>query len=65
MTEDMSRDSTAANKKPYRSPSLVLLDANTAKAKLTAMGDPEDANVQKMLSFSERKLHGQKAKSHS
>ena len=61
----MPRDSKAEKKKPYNPPSLVVLDANTAKAKLTAMGDPKDANVQKMLSLTERQLDGQKAKSHS
>ena len=61
----MARDSKAARKKPYSRPSLVVLDANTAKAKLTAMGDPKDANVQKMLSLSETQLDAQKAKSHS
>jgi hypothetical protein len=64
MKEDMSCDSKPG-KKPYRSPSLIALDANSAKAKLAAMGDPKDENVRKMLSFSERNLHGQKAKSHS
>jgi hypothetical protein len=49
----MARDSKAAKKKSYSRPSLVMLDANTARAKLTAMGDPKDANVQKMLSFGE------------
>ena len=61
----MPRDSKAAKKKPYRRPSLAVLDADSAKAKLTAMGDPKDANLQKMLSLSERQLDGQKAKSHS
>jgi hypothetical protein len=61
----MPRDSKAARKKPYDRPSLVVLDANTARAKLKAMGDPKDANVQKMLSLSEKQLDGQKAKSHS
>jgi hypothetical protein len=61
----MARDSKAARKKPYSRPSLVVLDANTAKAKLMAMGDPKDADVQKMLSFSETQLDAQKAKSHS
>ena len=46
----MARDSKAARKEPYSRPSLVVLDANTAKAKLTAMGDQKDANVQKMSS---------------
>jgi len=57
----MARDSKAARNRP----SLVVLDANTAKAKLTAMGDPKDADVQKMLSFNETQLDAQKAKSHS
>ena len=38
----MPRDSKAAKKKPYSRPSLVVLDASSAKAKLTAMGDPKD-----------------------
>jgi hypothetical protein len=49
----MPRDSKAAEK-PYDRPSLVVLDANTARAKLEVMGDPKDANVQKMLSLSEK-----------
>ena len=61
----MARDPKAARKKPYSRPSLTVLDANTAKAKLTAMGDHKDPNVQKMLPLSERQLDGQKAKSHS
>jgi hypothetical protein len=61
----MHRDSKAARKKPYTRPSLADLDANIAKAKLTAMGDPKDATVQKMLSFSDGQLDRQQAKSHS
>jgi len=61
----MHRDSKTTRKKPYTHPSLVDLDANIAKAKLTAMGDPKDATVQKMLSFCDGQLDRQKAKSHS
>jgi len=38
-----------AARKPYRSPSLVELDLNTAKAILEAKGHPKDAVTQKML----------------
>ena len=38
-------------KKPYSSPSLVVLDASAAKAKLTARVDQKDPIVKKMLSF--------------
>lgn len=58
----MPRDSKAERKKPYTRPSLVVLDANSAKAKLTAMGDPKDANVQKMLSLIDQHLNQRKAK---
>jgi hypothetical protein len=57
----MPRNSKAA-KKTYRSPSLVVLDANTAKAKLNAGGEQKDPVVQKMLSFAERQLNVGKAK---
>jgi len=56
----MPGESKAARKKPYDRPSLVVLDANIARAKLKAMGDPKDANVRKMLSFSESSLTGKK-----
>jgi len=39
----------SAAKKTYRSPSLVELDLNTAKAILEAKGHPKDAVTQKML----------------
>ena len=39
-----------AAKKPYSSPSLVVLDASAAKAKLKARGDQKDPIIQKMLS---------------
>ena len=38
-------------KKPYRSPSLVVLDPAAAKEILRAKGDPKDEKVKKMLSF--------------
>jgi hypothetical protein len=44
-------------KKPYSAPSLRRLDARAANAELKAKGDPRDANVQKMLSFIDRRLH--------
>jgi hypothetical protein len=50
----MPCDSKAAKKKPYSRPSSAVLDAESAKAKLTTMGDPKDANLQEMLSL-ERK----------
>ena len=46
----MTRNPRAA-KKTYRSPSLVELDLNTAKAILEAKGHPKDAVTQKMLSL--------------
>ena len=46
----MSRDSKAAREKPYSRRSFAVLDAESAKAKLMAMGDPKDANRQKVLS---------------
>ena len=51
-----------AAKKPYNSPSLVQLDASTARAKLKAK-DPQDAITQKMLSLIDEQL--EKTKSHS
>ena len=53
-----------AAKKPYSSPSLVLLDASAAKAKLQAKGDPKDPIAQRMLSLIDEQLKGRKAKSH-
>jgi hypothetical protein len=61
----MPCDSKAAKKKPYSRPSSAVLDAESAKAKLTTMGDPKDANLQEMLSLSERQIDRQKTKSHS
>ena len=54
-----------AAKKPYSPPSLVVLDAGAAKAKLKAKGDQRDPIVQKMLSFIDRQLNRRKAKSHA
>ena len=45
----MPRETNAA-KKPYSSPSLIVLDASAAKAKLKARGDQKDPIIQKMLS---------------
>jgi hypothetical protein len=61
----MPRDSKAGKKRPYSRPSFVELDASTAKATLKAMGDPRDANVQKISSSIDRQLDRQKAKPHS
>ena len=61
----MLGDSKAAKKRPYSRPSLAVLDADSAKAKLTAMGDLNDANLQKMLSLNEKQVDGKKAKSRS
>lgn len=36
-------------KEPYNSPSLTVLDANAAKARLQADGNPQDPKTQKML----------------
>jgi hypothetical protein len=52
-------------KKPYSSPSIVVLDASTAKARLEANGDPKDPITQKMLSFVNKKLERRKDKPHS
>ena len=52
-------------KKPYSSPSLVVLSLNAVKAKLEAEGDPKDPITQKMLSFVDKQLNRQKAASHS
>jgi len=47
------------SKKPYRSPSLVVLDPATAKEILKAKGDPKDEKVKKMLSFIPRPISPQ------
>lgn len=49
----MSKEAIATKKgkKPYSRPALVVLDAATAKEKLKAKGDPNDAVVRKMLAF--------------
>jgi len=47
----------SAAKKTYRSPSLVELDLNTAKAILEAKGHPKDAVTQKMLSSIDEALN--------
>ncbi len=60
----MPRDPKAP-KKPYSSPSLVVLDANAAKAKLKAQGDQKDPIVQKMLSFADKQLNLRKARVHN
>jgi hypothetical protein len=54
-----------AAKKPYNSPALVVHDANAAKAKLKAEGDPKDPIVQKMLSFVDSELNRRKVKPHA
>ena len=59
----MPRDPKAA-KKPYRSPSLVELDLNTAKAILEAKGHPKDAVTQKMLSLIDEALNKGQSKLH-
>jgi len=59
----MPRDSRTA-KKPYSSPSLVVLDASAVKAKLKAKGNPKDAITQKMLSLIDGQLNRRKLKSH-
>jgi hypothetical protein len=40
-------------KESYSPPSLVVLDANAAKAKLQANGNPKDPKTKKMLSLIE------------
>lgn len=54
-----------AVKKPYSSPSFVVLDAGAAKAKLKADGNPKDAMTLKMLSSIDDQLNRLKPKSHS
>jgi hypothetical protein len=49
-------------KRPYGPPSFEVLDANAAKAKLKAMGDPKEATTQKMSSLIDEKLNKRKAK---
>ena len=52
-------------KKCYSPPSLEVLDASAAKAKLKSKGDPKDPNTQKMLSLTEVQLKKREAKSRS
>jgi hypothetical protein len=42
-----------STKRPYRAPSFEVLDSNGAKTQLETKGDPEDANVPKVLSLIE------------
>ena len=60
----MPRKPNAA-KKPYSSPSLVVLDASAAKAKLKARGDQKDPIVQKMSSFAAKALYRRQVNGHS
>jgi len=53
-----------AARKPYRSPSLVELDLNTAKAILQAKGHPKDAVTQKMLSLINEAVNKGQSKLH-
>jgi hypothetical protein len=50
-------------KKRYSPPSLEVLDASAAKAKLKSKGDPKDPNTKKMLSLIDGQLKKRKAKS--
>jgi len=50
-------------KKRYSPPSLQVLDAGAAKAKLKSKGDPKDPIIKRMLSLIDGKLKKQKAKS--
>jgi hypothetical protein len=59
----MPRDPKIA-KKPYRSPSLVELDLNTARAILVAKGHAKDAVTQKMLSLIDEALNRGQSKLH-
>jgi hypothetical protein len=52
-------------KKPYSSPSLVVLDAEVAKTKLQSNGDRTDPDVRTMLSLADEQLKKREAKSHS
>ena len=42
-----------------------MLDAQAAQAELKARGDPNDPNVQKMLSLMAKQLNRRKTRSHS
>jgi len=46
-----------AAKKPYSSPSFVVLDASTAKATLHSKGDSEDPAIQKMICFADEQVN--------
>lgn len=50
------RDPHAAKRKPYIPPAVAILDAKTARAKLTTEGVAQDAYVQKMLSVIDKQL---------
>jgi len=50
-------------KKRYSPPSLQVLDADAAKAKLKSNRDPKDPIIKRMLSLIDGKLKKQKAKS--
>jgi hypothetical protein len=52
----MPRDPKAA-KKPYSSPSLVVLGLSDARAKLEAQGDLKDGVTKKMLSLIDEQLN--------
>ena len=54
-----------AAKKPYRVPSVRMLDTRDAQAELKARGDPNDPNVQKMLSLMDKQFNQRTAKFHS
>jgi hypothetical protein len=49
-----------AAKKPYIPPSLVILDASVARAKLKAQGDSKDLTIQKMMSICDERLNRRK-----
>ena len=56
------RDPHTAKRKPYFPPTVAVLDAKTARAKLTSEGVAQDDNVRKMLSVIDKQL-GKKAPS--
>lgn len=45
-----------AAKKPYRSPTYVVIDATAAKASLIVARDPKDKGTRKMLSLIDKQL---------
>jgi hypothetical protein len=49
-----------STKRPYSAPSFEILDPNGAKTQLETKGDPDDANVPKVLSLIEEQRKQEK-----